>query len=137
MTGRAHDERGSAAVEMVVLAPLLVLVLAVVLMLGRLVTAKQEVDQAARDAARAASVERSAGAAQTAAQAVAASSLAGQGVTCRNQNVQVDIANFRPAGTVTVTVRCQVPLSKQPAGLLSGATMHATFTVPVDTYRGS
>jgi len=71
-----RDERGSLALELVVLTPVLVLTLWIVGALTlRAMVAHTQVDSAARDAARAASITRSVPAARHAAASAAANSL--------------------------------------------------------------
>jgi len=73
---RVQDERGSLALELVVLTPVLVLTLWIVGALTlRAMVAHAQVDDAARDAARVASIARSVPAAKQVAAAAAASSL--------------------------------------------------------------
>ncbi|QTE25762.1 pilus assembly protein [Propioniciclava sp. MC1595] len=76
------DERGSAAIELVLLVPGLMLLLLFAVAGGRVAIAHGSVQQAAADAARAASIARTAGAAQTTAVAAARATLANQGLTC-------------------------------------------------------
>jgi Flp pilus assembly protein TadG len=102
---RVRAERGSMTVEFVILAPLLLVLMLFIVLAGRVVEAHGEVDGAARDAARAASVALSpAGAAQAADQAVA-DDVNGW---CSNPEVQ----GFVPgSNTVTVTLKCHLDLS--------------------------
>ena len=76
------SERGSATVELAVLAPVLVMLLFLVVMVGRLVDARQAVVAAAADAARAASTEVSADSARAAATRAAEADLAGKHLSC-------------------------------------------------------
>ena len=62
--GGARRDRGSATVEIVILAPALILVLLFVIAVGRIAGANNTVDAAAFAAARAASISRSAPAAR-------------------------------------------------------------------------
>src|SRR2546427_5029933 len=94
MTGR-RDE-GSAMVELTLIVPALVVMLLFVVALGRISVARGDVDGAARDAARAASIARSRAAAETDAVTAASSTLAGRGVTCRKLDVAVDTTLFKP-----------------------------------------
>ena len=63
----AGSERGTMSIEMVVLVPVLLLITMVAVAGGRIVSAQGMVEAASRDAARAASMERSVGAASAAA----------------------------------------------------------------------
>jgi Flp pilus assembly protein TadG len=104
--------------------------------LGRLAGARIDVDGAAAQAARAASVARGPASATAAAQQTAASALAGQGVTCGDLSVSVGVANFVPGGSVTVTVACSVSLADLVGlRLPSTETLSATAVEPVDLYR--
>ena len=133
---RRRDERGSATVELVILAPLLVLLLLFVVALGRLAGSRIDVGAAAAQAARAASIARSPQAASASARQTAASALASQHVTCVNLDVSVDTSDFVPGGSVAVSVSCSVALSD-----LTGLNLPATETVagrsvePIDAYR--
>ncbi|MFN0284864.1 MAG: TadE/TadG family type IV pilus assembly protein, partial [Kineosporiaceae bacterium] len=76
MTPRAvRRERGSMAVEVVILTPVLVAFILLVVAFGRYVTARGDVEAVARDAVRAASLERTAGQARAAANAAVAAGL--------------------------------------------------------------
>jgi Flp pilus assembly protein TadG len=135
---RATGQRGSMALELVVLAPVLVLV---VWLLGvyalRLAVANGDVEAAARDAARSASIARTAAGAQAAAAASAATSLAGSGRVCRSLRVAAGTADFRPGGTVSVTVTCAIRLADLAPLALGGAKeVRQTYVAPVDPYLG-
>lgn len=136
MTKRRR-EAGSATTELVILTPLIVVMLLFVVALGRVASARSDVDAAARDAARAASNARSAAAAQSSGEQAARATLHEGGITCRDLAVDVSIDNFRPDGSVTATVSCTVDLADL-SGLRLPATrtITATHTSPVDHYRG-
>lgn len=135
------DERGGAAVEIVVVAPLLILMLLFVVGLGRLGTAREAVDGAARDGAREASIaRRTADATDTATQIVDAT-LAEKKVSCPNPNVNVVYGptpgKLTAGGTVTVHVDCTVQNGDVVlSGLPGTSTLHGSSTAVVDTYRG-
>lgn len=101
-------ERGSAALELVLLTPVLLLVLMLVVGIGRLVDAHERVADAAYQAARAATLALTAPAAQQAATSAATSALSGAGVTCAEMNVTADIGALAPGSTVTVSVTCSI-----------------------------
>ncbi len=141
---RPRGDAGSAALELVVLAPVLLVLLALVIAAGRTSIAKSSVDAAARDAARQASLALSPAAAQQAGVASARQALAADGLDCLVEKVVVDtggpLAGFGlPAGTpatVSATVSCTVPLSDLFLPGLPGAhTMTATFSSPLDVFR--
>lgn len=134
------DDEGSLTLELAVLAPALLILLAFVVAAGRVELAGGTIDAAARDAARAASLARSAPAAQAAALATARRSLSDQRVDCRNLSVQIDTAAFSaPLGTpstVRVSITCVVPLADIALpGLPGTKSLRADFTSPVDPYR--
>lgn len=137
--GRAlsRDERGSATAEMVLLTPLLIIMLLFVVFCGRLADTRLRLNDVAHQAARAASMSRSTTGAQTDARATAQSALANAGITCQNLAVTVNDAGLRPGSTVSVDVQCTVGLSDLALlGVPGSTTLSATFSSPVDTYRG-
>ena len=131
-------DRGSAAIEMVLLTPLLMLFLFLIVAAGRLVQARLEVDSAAQQAARAASLARDPASAAAAATATAQAALASQHITCDPMSVTPDLSDFTPGGQVTVQLSCTVSLAGLALLHLGGAeTLTSTFASPIDTYRGS
>ncbi len=130
-------DRGSAAVEFVVLAPLLAALLVFVAGLGRLAEARGQVQGAAREAARAASLQRTQPDALAAGQAAARAVLAGQRVICAPLWTAVDVSGYRPGGQVTATVSCAVRLAGLGlAGFPGSRTYTATSVAPVESWRG-
>ncbi|MFE4687276.1 TadE family protein [Streptomyces sp. NPDC056721] len=133
-------DRGSAAIEAAIILPSLLVFLCLAIAGGRLVMSGSKVDAAAQDAAREASIHRTAASAQEAARAAATESLADQGITCASSSVSINTAGLSvPIGqvaTVSATVSCTVDLSDL---LLPGApgsrTMQSTATSVVDQYR--
>lgn len=137
---RLRDDRGALSLEAVILFPVLILVLLLVVALGRIGSANNAVDAAARNAARAASLERTGGSASTAGQQMAHSVLNQQGLQCTSTSVSVSTAGFsaqigEPAST-TATVTCTVRLSDIGLpGLPGTKTMTSSFTSSIDSYR--
>lgn len=131
---------GSATLELVVLAPALLALVLLVVAAGRVAAAGAQVDGAARDASRAASLERTATAARAAARDTAAASLAGQRLTCRSMTVRVTGSFAAPPGTpaaVRTSVGCTVALGDVALPGLPGVkTLTADYTSVLDTYRG-
>lgn len=139
--GRPGGERGSVSVELAILAPGVITLFVVALIAGRYSGSLQASDSAAYDAARTASLQRTAAAARTQAQATALASFRAQGITCRTLTVTVNTSEFsKPVGTpasVTATVTCVVELKDITLpGLPGSTTLTSTFTSPLDTYRG-
>ncbi|MHB1850537.1 MAG: TadE family protein [Acidimicrobiales bacterium] len=136
--GRLRGERGAVATELVLLTPLLIVMLLFVVALGRLAGARINVDGAAAQAARAASIATTPGGATAAAQQSVAAALGSDHVTCATLQVATDTARFAPGGSVAVTVSCSVALSDL-TGLRLPVTEHVTSTAisVIDTYRSA
>lgn len=136
---RPRDERGSAAIEAVMLAPVLMLFFAMTLLGGRIAMAHQAVGAAAADAARSASIARTASTAQAAGTAAGQSGITNQGLTCATTSVNVDTSQFhRPVGTpatVTATITCAIPTAELGLPVAGTITVTATQSSPLDTYR--
>jgi Flp pilus assembly protein TadG len=133
-----RDESGSVTAELVLLTPLLILMLLFVVALGRLSGARLEVDGAAAQAARAASIARDPATATAMATQTATAALGSDHVTCGQLTVSTDTAQFAPGGSVAVTVTCHVALSDL-TGLRLPASESVTSraTAVVDTFRTS
>jgi Flp pilus assembly protein TadG len=136
---RAADE-GNAALELVILAPVLLGLLGLVIAAGRTSVAQGSVDAAARDAARQASLALTPTAAQAAGEASARAALRQDGLDCA-PDVVIDTRQFSlvPVGqpaTVSATVTCTVALANLALpGLPGTAALRASFTSPLDIYR--
>lgn len=131
------SQRGAAAVELVLVTPVLIVLLLFVVAGGRLADARAQVDAAARDAARAGTLARSAAGAERAGKEAADSRLHDAGVECRSLLVQVDATRFAPGGTVAATVTCTVDLGDLTLLAVPGSrSVTATAAEPVDVYRG-
>ena len=131
------DDRGSAAVEMVIIAPALIALMLLIVGMGRLSHGKQQVEVAAAQAARAASLQRVPAQAQGAAQSAAQDTLTSQRVTCSAMTVApIDLSTDVPGGDITVTVACNVKLSDLfAAGFPGSHTWTATVTTPIDAFE--
>ncbi len=135
-----HDERGSAAVEAVVGVPAFALFVGLIIFGGRTATTHQSVETAAADAARTASIERTARSARSKATSAATTSLSNQGVHCLDVDVTVDASQFSRAvgemATVSVTVQCRLDLSDLSVpGVPGSRLIKATQSSPIDTWR--
>ena len=133
-------DRGSAVIEIVVLAPVLVAFVAMVIFGGRWAIAGQAVQSAAADAARAASIARTPTDAATDATSAAMTSLSNQQVRCATQDVAVDTTGFTVrvgrAATVSVTLSCVVDMGDLALPGVPGTTrLSSTMTSPLDTHR--
>ena len=132
-------EEGSVALELAVATPAVLLVLLLIVAAGRMSTAHSQVQEAARDAARAASLQRTLPAAVAAAQTATSQSFAAQQVHCTNLATHTTGTFDGPGvgGSVHVTVSCVVPLSDlSPLPLPGSRTITADSTSVLDTYRG-
>ena len=103
------------AIEAAIGVPAFGLFVAMIIIGGRVEIAKQSVEAAAYEAARAASIERTQSEAIAAGKSAATSSLHDQDVHCTSTDITVNAAAFNaPLGTtaqVTATVTCRVDLS--------------------------
>jgi Flp pilus assembly protein TadG len=131
-----RSEAGSAVLEMVILAPVLLLILALGIAGGRLALAHEQVDAAAGTAARAASVTRSPAGATAAATTAAQAALAGAGLSCQSESTTVDTTRFVPGGSVSVRITCIAQLgSLLPQQLVGTHAVSGASTAVIDTYR--
>ncbi|MGR6923822.1 TadE/TadG family type IV pilus assembly protein [[Actinomadura] parvosata] len=124
------NERGSMAVETVMLAPVFLLFLMFLAGAGVLVESQGRVNGAARDAARAASVQRTLDDAEAAAKAITTNVLDGR---CRTSAVSLDGSAWEGGGQVQAQVTCELDL----AFLGFGGTKRLTGTavVPIEQFR--
>lgn len=130
------EERGSATVELVLLTPLLVAMLMFIVYFGRLADASQAIQDAAHQAARAASQARTPAAAIVDARSIAQSALTNAGITCQSVTVDVDTHGLRPGGIVSATVTCTVDISDLALLNVPGTkSLDASFFSVVDTWR--
>ncbi len=133
------DASGSVSLEFAVLAPVLLLVVALVVAGGRVSTAHTGVLVAAQAAARQASLARTAAGASAAAEAEARASLAGQDIDCQRLDVAVSTGGFAvavgQAASVSVDVTCAVSLGDLGLPGPGSITVAETATSVLDTYR--
>lgn len=132
-------DRGSVSVEVAVLMPAFLFLVALAAVTGRTAIAQNALDQAAHDAARAASISRTAAAAGAAGESAALDALRRQGLGCAPQ-VTVDTSGFAtPVGApavVRVTVGCAVSFADLALpGVPGSRALGAEFTSPIDRYR--
>jgi Flp pilus assembly protein TadG len=125
-------ERGSATIELVMLAPLFGLLLAVVILVGRVQEGRGEVESAARGAARTISMARDTNAGAARAEADAREVLDVGGPYCQTMTFSPAIA----AGRVTVAITCRVDLRE--ASVLPVPASYAVTGAAsevIDTFR--
>ncbi|GAA0551119.1 pilus assembly protein [Actinomadura livida] len=125
--------------ETAILAPLFITFLAGLLVVMRVTHGSAVVAQAAADAARQASIARTAHQAHAQARTSAMHTLRDRGLHC-TPTVRLDLSGFnRPAGqsaTVSAQVTCVIQLSDVGLPGMPGArTVTKTFRSPIDPYR--
>jgi Flp pilus assembly protein TadG len=122
------------AIEVVILVPVLFLITMLVVACGRFVDTRGEVEALARDAVRAASLERNSGSGQAAAQTVASRPLPNT-ISC--QTVRIT-GSFAPGSTITATLDCSVSWAGLGLIGLNGRTpVSGASSAPLDTLRRS
>ena len=140
--GAAPDpgDRGSMSVELVVIAPALVLMLLLIGAGGRWVESHGALDGAARDAARAASVGRTAEDADALAHQAAQADLSTSG-WCDGGTVAVAVFGFPATATIaqgtdiTVTVSCSVNMAPfTMLGFRAATPVTAQAVAPLDPF---
>src|SRR3546814_15584850 len=131
------DARGSASLELVLVTPVVLILLLFVVCAGRLAEARADVDRAARDAARAASIARDPSSAEDAGTSAASATLESGGISCRSLDVSVDVSRFTAGGTVATSVSCPVDLAHPPEPRFPGPpTLTAPPAHPLTTFPG-
>jgi Flp pilus assembly protein TadG len=134
---KVADERGTAAVELALLAPVFVVLLAVVVAAGRMVETKSALLSVAREAARAASEAPDAAAARNAALATAREVAAGLGLDPTRIAVDQDPGGFGRGEPYRVRVSYEVRLADLPGlGLLPGTfVLDAEHAELIDRFK--
>ncbi|GAA3132052.1 hypothetical protein GCM10017600_19310 [Streptosporangium carneum] len=112
------------------LAPVFLLFLLFLVGAGRVVEAQGEVNGAARDAARAASVERTRSDAESAAEEAAKASLSGQ---CEPEVSLDDGTDWKAGGHVRAVVTCSLNLDF--LGFGAAKDMKGDAVVPLEQFR--
>ena len=131
------SERGSVSVEVAVIAPAFVFLMLLVVFAGKVSEADGNVERAAAEGARAASLRQHPGNAATDARSTVEANLATAGVSCSTLEAIVDTSDFEPGGTVTVTVECTASMADVTLlGVPGTRTFTGTATEVIDTYRG-
>lgn len=138
--GQARDA-GNAVVETAILAPMFIAFLAGLLVVMRVTHGSAVVAQAAADAARQASIARTAGQAQSEARNSAMRTLRDRGLHC-TPSIRLDLSDFsRPVGqpaTVSAQVTCVIRLSDVGLPGMPGArTVTKIHRSPIDPYRAA
>lgn len=134
-----REDRGSVAAEVTLVAPILVMLLVFVgVVVHRGVDARLRINDAAHQAARAASIERTSAGANAAAQTAATAALSTAGVTCRALHVETVSDGLSPGGTITVSVSCTVDFGDALIlGVAGRKRLSSTASQPVDAWRST
>ncbi|MFF8094518.1 TadE/TadG family type IV pilus assembly protein [Streptomyces sp. NPDC016675] len=125
-------DEGLSTIEVVILAPVMILFILVLVAFGQLVDGRGALDGAARDAARAGSIQKDHGTALAEAKKAAESNLAD--VCAGPVSVVQKSAGFEPDTLFTVEVSCEVR-GLASIGLNIPTTLTASFSSPLDPYR--
>lgn len=131
--GRAAGDRGLSTIEVVILAPIMILFILILVAFGQLVDGRGAVDGAARDAARAGSIQRDQGVAMSEALAAAKADLDD---TCVGGTLDVKQTSqgFAPDSLFTVEVSCTIR-GLGSLGLDIKKTLTSSASSPLDPYR--
>jgi len=134
VTGESGEEsdRGLSTVEVVILAPVMILFMLVLVAFGQLVNARGALDGAARDAARAGSIQKDYGPAMSEARKAAEADL---GDVCSGPvSVTRTSQGFAPDTLFTIEVSCQVH-GLSMLGLNVPTRLSSSFSSPLDPFR--
>ncbi|MCZ4618092.1 MULTISPECIES: pilus assembly protein TadG-related protein [Rhodococcus] len=134
------NDRGDVTIELCLAIVVLLVLLGWMYAYGINRQAHQKVEHAAGEAARAASLSRTATQANPLAYQAAMDSMDGQGLKCTTMNVSADTSGFRTrpgvSATVEVTVSCEVSYDALGwPGVSGGRTIEVTAISPIDTFR--
>ncbi|MGW2646773.1 TadE/TadG family type IV pilus assembly protein [Streptomyces sp. NPDC001393] len=130
----ADGDRGLSTVEVVILAPVMILFILVLVAFGQLVNGRGAVDGAARDAARAGSIQKDHATAMAQARKAAEADLSD--VCSGPVSVVQTSQGFAPDTIFTVQVSCQVR-GLAMLGLNIPTQLSASFSSPLDPFRRS
>jgi len=130
--GLKDDDRGLSAIEVVILAPVMILFILVLVAFGQMVEGRGAIDGAARDAARSGSLQWDVGNAMAEARKAAEADLTD--VCVGPVNVTKTSAGFTNADLFTVEVSCEVK-GLAMLGLDIKTTMSGSFTAPLDPFK--
>ncbi len=132
-----RQEEGQAAIELVLVAPALLLALAVMLGAGRLLSTRAALDAVAREAGRSAVEAPDPRSAIQMGEQAASTAAAAYGLSPANLSVAIDPGTFARGGTVRVNATYRVGLGDLPLlGVgIRGVTLHAVHLEPIDPYK--
>lgn len=142
---RPTRDGGSATLELAIATMFMLLTISLVVLVGRVATAGNTVTAVAGNAAREASLARTAGAAVATATSSARAGLAAQSINCQGGgNVSVDVSGFGPAArgvpgqVVAVGIDCVVAIGDLGLpGAPGTRTLSDRAVSPIDPNRSS
>ncbi|MGW3653373.1 TadE/TadG family type IV pilus assembly protein [Streptomyces sp. NPDC000878] len=129
---RELSDRGLSTIEVVILAPVMIMFILVLVAFGQLVDGRGALDGAARDAARAGSIQKDHATAMAEAQKAAEADLTD--VCSGPVTVTQTSAGFEADTIFSVEVSCEVR-GLAMLGLDIPTTLTATFSSPLDPFR--
>jgi Flp pilus assembly protein TadG len=129
---RRNDQRGSASVELAILAPLVGLLLGSVVLVGRVQLARADVEGAARSAARDLSISRDPYVAVEGVRSALMETLDVGSPTCRTLSFSPEIGSTQ----VSVTITCSVDLQEAAILPVPGSmSVSGSASEVIDVYR--
>ena len=129
---RAATDSGSATVELVLLAPVFTMLLAFVVIVGRVESSRADIEGVAHSAARSITLSRTPDVAAAQAHADAAAALHEGSTTCRTMGWDLAMNT----NTVTVTITCTIDLTAESILPVPGTQrVSASATEVFDHYR--
>ena len=133
---RSSREAGNAALELLLVAPVLLLLVAAVIGIGRVTSARAALDGVAREGARAAVTAPTAAAAIRLGEESARQTALAYGMDPARLSIAVDTGGFVRGGTLVVAATYRVPLTDLPSfALLPRAVSFTTRQAqPIDPY---
>ncbi len=134
---RLKREEGTAAIELVMVAPALLLLLALVVAAGRMLSVKSGLESVAREAARIASQASNAEEAGEQAHSRAAETAKGLGFDSDRLRTEVNAGRFERGTPLTVTVGYEVRLGDVPSfGMFPRSfAMSASHAELIEAYK--
>ncbi|WP_330290450.1 TadE/TadG family type IV pilus assembly protein [Streptomyces sp. NBC_00576] len=129
---RNYGDRGLSTIEVVILAPVMIMFILVLVAFGQLVDGRGAVDGAARDAARAGSIQKDHGTAMAEARRAAEADLTD--ICSGPVTVTQTSAGFEPDTIFSVEVSCEVR-GLAMLGLDIPTTLTGSFSSPLDPFR--
>lgn len=134
----SRKEAGNAAVEMVMVAPVLLLLIATIVAAGRIISTRSALESVTREAARVASISSTSDLANRAAK-IRAEEVAEQlGLDSRRLSLDLQSGQFERGSPVTAAATYDVQISDLPAfGLLPGTFEVTAKQVEITERYGS